>query len=62
VIFEFGYFVGKLGRPRVCCLYKGDVTLPSDIDGLLYKKFNKSVEEVAYSITKELRASGYRLK
>ncbi len=46
----------------MCCLYKGDVTLPSDIDGLLYKKFNKSVEEVAYSITKELKASGYRLK
>lgn len=62
VIFEFGYFVGKLGRPRVCCLYKGDVILPSDINGLLYKKFNKSVEEVAYSITKELKASGYRLK
>jgi predicted nucleotide-binding protein len=29
VIFEFGYFVGKLGRSRVCCLYKGDVSLPS---------------------------------
>lgn len=62
VIFEFGYFVGKLGRPRVCCLYKGDVTLPSDIEGLLYKKFKRSVEEVAYSITKELKACGYRLK
>jgi predicted nucleotide-binding protein len=23
VIFEFGYFVGKLGRKRVCCLHKG---------------------------------------
>jgi len=62
VIFEFGYFVGNLGRPRVCCLYKGDVTLPSDIEGLLYKKFKRSVEEVAYSITKELKACGYRLK
>lgn len=62
VIFEFGYFVGKLGRPRVCCLYKGNVTVPSDISGLLYNKFNMSIDEVAYSITKELKASGYRLK
>lgn len=62
VIFEFGYFVGTLGRPRVCCLYNGDVTFPSDIAGLLYKKFNESIQEIAYSITKELKASGYRLK
>lgn len=38
VIFEFGYFVGKLGRDRVCCLYKEGVVLPSDLDGLVYKK------------------------
>ena len=61
VIFEFGYFVGKLGRPRVCCLYSGDVILPSDLGGLVYKKFNKSVEEVGYSITKELKSQGYRI-
>lgn len=62
VIFEFGYFLGRLGRPNVCCLYKGDVSLPSDVNGILYKKFNSSVEEVAYSITKELKARGYQLK
>ena len=62
VIFEFGYFVGKLTRKRVCCLYTGNVRLPSDINGLLYKKFNNSIEEVAYSISKELKASGYSLK
>jgi predicted nucleotide-binding protein len=59
VIFEFGYFVGKLGRSRVCCIYTGDVTLPSDVNGLIYKKFERSVEEVAYGITKDLKASGY---
>lgn len=61
VIFEFGFFVGRLGRRRVCCLYKGDVALPSDVGGLLYKKFNNSIEEVAYNITKELKACGYML-
>lgn len=59
VIFEFGYFVGKLGRSRVCCLYTGNVTLPSDVSGMIYKKFNSSIDEVAYSIIKDLKASGY---
>lgn len=58
VIFEFGYFVGKLGRARTCCLYTGGVSLPSDIGGMIYKKYEKSVEEVAYGIIKDLRAVG----
>ena len=61
VIFEFGYFVGKLGRSRTCCLYTGEVELPSDISGMIYKRFSNSIEEVAYSITKELKALGYEL-
>jgi predicted nucleotide-binding protein len=36
VVFELGYFVGKLGRKRVCMLYKGDVQVPSDCQGVLY--------------------------
>ena len=36
VIFEFGYFIGKLGRERVCALVKGDVEKPSDYGGVLY--------------------------
>lgn len=59
VIFEFGYFVGKLGRSRVCCLYTGNVTLPSDVSGMIYKRYEKSIEEVAYSVIKDLKASGY---
>ncbi|ELX7501885.1 nucleotide-binding protein [Vibrio fluvialis] len=61
VIFEFGYFVGKLGRNRVCCLHKGDVVVPSDISGLVYKKVDSSIENQAYAIIKELRAAGYKL-
>ena len=61
VIFEFGYFVGKLGRSRVCCLYTGDISLPSDVSGMIYKRYDKSIEEVAYSVTKDLKASGYAI-
>jgi predicted nucleotide-binding protein len=36
VIFELGYFIGKLGRGNVCALYKEGVELPSDFQGVLY--------------------------
>lgn len=36
VILELGYFMGKLGRDRVCPLYRSGVELPSDIHGLAY--------------------------
>ena len=62
VIFEFGYFTGRLGRDRVCCLYKGGVTVLSDLNGLLYKKIEDSVDSQAYSIIRELKAAGYNVK
>ncbi len=36
VVFELGYFTGKLGRSRVRALYKGDLELPSNYQGVLY--------------------------
>jgi predicted nucleotide-binding protein len=62
VIFEFGYFVGRFGRGGVCCLHTGNVTLPSDVSGVIYESYKDSVEEVGYAITKELKARGYQLK
>lgn len=59
VVFEFGMFVGKLGRDRVCCLYTGNVELPSDLEGLVYVQLKGSVNEVKLDIVKELRAAGY---
>jgi predicted nucleotide-binding protein len=61
VIFEFGYFVAKLGRNRVCCLYKEGVTLPTDVSGIIYKKVLNAVEEAAFSILKDLKAVGYEV-
>lgn len=61
VIFEIGLFTGKLGRSRVCCLYKRELELPSDLHGVLYLKYNKSVEEKGVDIIKELSASGYKI-
>ena len=36
VIMELGYFMGRLGRSRVCALHKGGVELPSDYQGVIY--------------------------
>ena len=61
VIFEFGYFAAKLGRNRVCCLVKGDVSHPSDIDGLVYKRISTNIEGIGIAIIKELIAAGYTI-
>jgi predicted nucleotide-binding protein len=61
VIFEWGYFVGKLGRPRVCCILTGDVDLPSDMSGLVTKRYQTSVEEVGWAIIKDLKSAGYKV-
>jgi predicted nucleotide-binding protein len=36
VIFELGFFIGKLGHSKVCSLYKEGVEIPSDYQGVLY--------------------------
>jgi predicted nucleotide-binding protein len=61
VIFELGYFVAKLGRQNVCCLYKQDVALPSDISGIAYKKFQHSFQEVTLHIIKDLKQAGFHI-
>ena len=62
VILEFGYFMGLLGRNRVCCLHKGKVELPSDMQGIAYIPFKESVNEVRDKIIKELQVAGYEIK
>ena len=59
VILEFGYFVGKLGRSHVCCLYKGTVDFASDMKGVMYIPFENSVEEARLKIMKELNHIGF---
>jgi predicted nucleotide-binding protein len=42
VILELGYFTGKLGRGRVCALYKTGVEIPSDFHGVLFIEFDEA--------------------
>ncbi len=58
VILEMGYFIGRLGRERVCPLYTKGVELPSDLYGLLYTEIDSS-EDWKIKMAKELKAAGY---
>ncbi len=40
VIFELGFFIGKLGPANVAALLKDDVERPSDFDGVAYIAFD----------------------
>lgn len=56
VIFELGYFIGRIGRDRVCALYKSGVELPSDFDGVVYI----SVDDRGWrlDLAREIKAAG----
>lgn len=47
VIFELGYFFGKIGKANTICLVKGEVDLPSDLDGLGNIRYQDSLNEVS---------------
>lgn len=42
VILEVGYFIGWLGKERVRILKKGNIEIPSDLQGILYENYDIS--------------------
>jgi predicted nucleotide-binding protein len=55
-VFELGWFYGKLGRDRVCILFKSGTKIHSDLDGISRIEFNIDVTEKLAQIEKELKA------
>lgn len=60
VILELGYFMGKLGREKVCALYSEGVEVPSDYHGVLYIQIDKN-GTWKYRLVKELREAGFTI-
>lgn len=58
VILELGYFLGKLGRARVCALYEAGVEIPSDYQGVLFVELDKS-DRWRFDLVRELRGAGF---
>jgi predicted nucleotide-binding protein len=64
VIFELGYFLGKFqdeGNRRIIILKKGEVEIPSDISGILYLEYSKSVKESFHELKNQLEHWGYNV-
>ena len=57
VVFEFGYFVGALGRKNVVAIVENGVETPSDYSGVLYIPFD-SADGWRLRLVKELKAAG----
>lgn len=55
VVFETGYFMGKLGRDRIAILADKGVEMPSDLSGVVYTDTTSWKVE----LLNELRAMGY---
>lgn len=57
VIFEAGYFMGKLGRNHVVLLADSGVEMPSDLSGVVYT----NTANWQFELLKELNAMGYKV-
>ena len=57
VVFETGYFIGKLGRQNIVIVSNNGIELPSDLQGVVYT----DTLNWKFSVLKELRAIGYQI-
>jgi predicted nucleotide-binding protein len=60
VILELGYFIGCLGRDRVCAFREGDLEMPSDIIGVVAEPLDAG-GAWKMRLRDELRAAGYQV-
>lgn len=61
VIFEMGYFIGKLDRTHVFELLEEGVEKPGDLDGILYTSVDGE-GMWKFKLAKRLKALGYNIK
>ena len=57
VVFEAGYFMGKLGREKVILIADANIEVPSDLQGVVYTSKNMWQTDVL----RELKAIGYKV-
>jgi predicted nucleotide-binding protein len=56
VVFELGFFIGRLGAERVCALVSRGVERPSDFESVVYVEFDGGGWKT--ELARELRAAG----
>lgn len=58
VLLELGYFMGALGRDKVCALKSGDVDIPTDFAGVVWTSMSGEWKTV---LARELKVAGYEV-
>ncbi|MEX5508182.1 TIR domain-containing protein [Pseudomonas paralactis] len=59
VLLELGYFLGRLGRDKVCALKRGTVEIPSDFAGVVWESMEGNSWRQA--LGRELEAAGHEI-
>ncbi|MBE1596734.1 MULTISPECIES: TIR domain-containing protein [Streptomyces] len=59
VLFELGWFCGRLGRDRVCLLAQRGLRILSDMRGVICHEFTNDVAECTLPLLRELKAAKY---
>ena len=60
VVLELGYFMGKLGRNKVCAFKSNELEIPTDFSGVIWNQLD-STGAWKHVLSKELRDAGYDL-
>jgi predicted nucleotide-binding protein len=60
VIFEAGYFIGKLGREYTIILLEKGLRIPSDLDGYTYFEIDEK-QRWQLDVAKELKGIGFNI-
>ncbi|WP_333997364.1 nucleotide-binding protein [Burkholderia gladioli] len=60
VVLELGYFIGKLGRGKVCALKRGELELPSDYLGVVWERMDDG-GGWKQALGRELQAAGHAI-
>ena len=58
VILELGYFIGRLGRAKVCAIKQGEMEIPTDILGVVWTPYDALWKT---NLAKEMKAAGYEV-
>jgi predicted nucleotide-binding protein len=60
VLLELGYFIGRLGRDKVCALKRGDPEIPSDYLGVVWEAMDTG-NGWQQALGRELQAVGHKI-
>jgi predicted nucleotide-binding protein len=60
VLLELGYFIGRLGRDKVCALKRGTLEIPSDFAGVVWETMDSNGGWKS-ALARELEAAGHSI-